>query len=162
MRGRAAMGKWQVASGESQGTTRHSRLATCQSGAGLIEVLVTIVLIAFGLLSYAGMLAKSMQHNQSAYARSQATLLAYDIVERMRANRPAALAGSYNVAIGGTPSGGNVSGSDLAGWKANITQSLQAGDGSVAVDLQGNVTITLQWDDNRDGNLTVFTTQSHL
>lgn len=55
-----------------------------QSGFTLIEVMVAMVILAVGLLGMASLMARSQQSNESAYSRSQATLLAYDIVERMR------------------------------------------------------------------------------
>lgn len=133
-----------------------------QSGATMIEVLVSLLVVALGLLGYAGLLLKSQQSNLSAYSRSQATMLAYDIAERMRANRVAALGGGYNIAVGSALGGGGMAGTDLADWKANMAQSLTGGDGSVSVDLQGNVTIVVQWSDKRDGTLTSFTTQTSL
>jgi type IV pilus assembly protein PilV len=127
----------------------------------MIEVLVSLVVVALGLLGYAGLLLKAQQSNQSAYARSQATMLAYDITERMRANRSAALAGSYNVAIGSS-TGTGMAGTDLADWKSALAEALADGDGSVSVDLTGNVTIVVRWQDRRDGTSTSFTSQTSL
>ena len=128
----------------------------------MVEVLVTLVVVSLGLLGFAALLAKSMQYNQSAYNHTQATMLAYDIVECMRANRPAAMNGDYNIALGSIPAGTGVSGSDLADWKANIGRALSGGDGSVSVDLSGNVTLVLSWSDKRDGSTVSFTTQTNL
>ena len=55
-------------------------------GFTLIEVLVAMLVLAVGLLGLAGLQATSLRNNQSAYNRSQATQLAYDIADRMRAN----------------------------------------------------------------------------
>jgi len=68
-----------------------------QIGATLIEVLVAIVVLSIGLLGLAGLQATSIQANQGAYYRSQASILAADITDRMRANRKAAQAGAYNL-----------------------------------------------------------------
>lgn len=56
-------------------------------GFTLIEVMVALVVLAVGLLGMASLMVRSQQSNESAYARSQATLLAYDIIERMRTNK---------------------------------------------------------------------------
>ena len=56
------------------------------NGFTLIEVLVALVILAVGLLGMASLTATSMQSSQSAYYRSQASLLASDILERMRGN----------------------------------------------------------------------------
>ena len=52
----------------------------------LIEVMIAMIILAVGLLGMASLTVRSQQSNESAYARSQASLLAYDIIERMRTN----------------------------------------------------------------------------
>ncbi|WP_163835133.1 type IV pilus modification protein PilV [Spartinivicinus ruber] len=59
---------------------------TNQQGIGLIEVLITILIIAIGLLGLAGMQAQSIKSTYQASQRSQAIWLAQELVERMRAN----------------------------------------------------------------------------
>jgi type IV pilus assembly protein PilV len=79
--------------------------------------------------------------------RSQASVLAYAIADRMRANRTVALAGGYTVAFGATPTGATITALDLEDWKLTITNTLPAGDG--AIDLVGanEVRIRLRWTD---------------
>ena len=67
-----------------------------QSGFTLIEVLVTIVVISFGLLGLAGLQAVSLRNNQIAYYRGIATQQAYDMADRIRANLVGVRAGNYN------------------------------------------------------------------
>jgi type IV pilus assembly protein PilV len=137
-----------------------------QRGFTMLEVLVSMIVIALGLLGYAGLQAASLKNGNTAYLRSQATMMSHDIVERMRVNRAAALAGTYNVAIGSTTGGGDVAAADLSEWKRNLRQSLPAGDGAVTVSgaggAQGNVQITIQWDDDGDGVPTSFVMQTRL
>lgn len=66
------------------------------SGFSLIEVLIAIFVLALGLLGSASLQMRSLQQNQSAYFRSQATILAYDMADRMRANATGLQAGDYN------------------------------------------------------------------
>jgi type IV pilus assembly protein PilV len=73
---------------------RHS-FATNQRGTTLIEVLVAIVVLSVGLLGMALLQVTSVQSNYSAYYRSQVTILASDLADRMRANRTAALGSAY-------------------------------------------------------------------
>ncbi|MFZ3288159.1 MAG: type IV pilus modification protein PilV, partial [Telluria sp.] len=61
-----------------------------QQGFSLIEVLITMLIVSIGLLGIAGIIVTNLKHNQSSYARTQASLLVSDIVDRMRANRAAA------------------------------------------------------------------------
>ena len=58
-----------------------------QQGAGLIEVLVTVLILGTSLLALAALQSRSLQYNHSAYLRSQANILAYDILDRVRINR---------------------------------------------------------------------------
>lgn len=74
-----------------------------QCGFTLIEILVSLVVLAIGLLGLAGLQAAGMRNNNSAYHRSQATILAYEIIDRMRVNRTEALTGSYDVALATGP-----------------------------------------------------------
>ncbi|MFK5893788.1 MAG: type IV pilus modification protein PilV [Pseudomonadota bacterium] len=69
------------------------------SGFTLIEVLVTVVILAIGLLGVANMQILGLTYNQNAYYRSQATQLADGIVEKMRMNPDGVAAGNYS---GGT------------------------------------------------------------
>ncbi len=56
-------------------------------GFTLVEVMVAVVILAIGLLGMATLMMNSLQSSESAYSRSQATMLAYDIIDRMRANK---------------------------------------------------------------------------
>ncbi|HYE34440.1 type IV pilus modification protein PilV [Methylocaldum sp.] len=133
-----------------------------QQGFTMIEVLITMLVIGMGLLGQAKLLTTTLSHNNSAYMRSVATVLAYDVLECMRGNRAAAINGSYNIALGSSPSGGSVVGDDLVYWKTQLSTALPAGDGSIAVNLGGTVTIVIRWEDNHDGTTTSLLTQTTL
>ncbi|QBQ56270.1 type IV pilus modification protein PilV [Nitrosococcus wardiae] len=140
------------------------RLQPHAKGYSLLEVLISVVILSIGLLGLAGLQATGLRNNHSAYLRSQATLLAYDIFDRMRANRTAALNGSYNLAIDATPAtppkdctavncvATELAAYDLNDWIQNLTTALPAGDGQVsqpAAATPSVVTVTVQWDDTR-------------
>jgi len=55
-------------------------------GVTLIEVLVAIVITSIGILGFASLQFLGLNSNQSAYSRTQATFIASDLSERMRAN----------------------------------------------------------------------------
>lgn len=65
------------------------------SGFSMIEVLVTAVIVSFGLLGIAGFQAKASVGETESYQRAQALGLLSDITERIRANP--AQASSYVV-----------------------------------------------------------------
>lgn len=97
-------------------------------GVALLEVMISVLILAIGLLGLAQLQATSLKHNQSAYLRSQASVLASDILDSMRANRTAAQAGNYNFAISDTPPAtpSTIAELDLADWLSNISTYLPA------------------------------------
>ena len=128
------------------------------NGFTLLEVLVTLLIMSFALLGIAGILANSIKNDQSAYSRSQAVLLAADIIDRMRANRTTAEIGPttpYDLPLATTcaksPASVNaIAQTDLTEWCAALTAALPSGTGSVTRDAtSGKVTIVVQWDDSR-------------
>lgn len=56
-------------------------------GFTLIEVMVTLVILLFGLLGLAGLIVKGQRAAYEAYQRQQALTVANDIAERLRANQ---------------------------------------------------------------------------
>ncbi len=73
-------------------------------GFTILEVLVSITLIAIALLGSAALQAYSTKVTQGGQFRSQAVVLGMDIVERIEANNPGAVTGSY---IGTLPASSN-------------------------------------------------------
>jgi len=144
---------------------RRQRLRS-QGGFSMIEVLVTVLILAIGLLGLAGLQSTSLRSNHSAMLRSQATVLAYDIVDRLRANRDAALNGGYDIALGNAGSGSSMVAGDLIAWKGNLDAMLPEGDGAIVRVRNGNrttFTITVQWDDSRgEEDPKVFTLRTDL
>jgi type IV pilus assembly protein PilV len=126
-------------------------------GFTLLEILVALLIVSIGLLGIAGIIAIGLKNNQSAGFRSQATWLANDIVDRMRANRvtaekPAGAKTSCYV-IGleeAPPVDGDVCATDVRQWRTALAAALPAGTGSVALDAATRkVTVVVQWDDSR-------------
>ncbi len=67
-------------------------------GFTMIEVLVTLVIMMFGLLGIAGLILKGHKASSEAYQRNQAYLIAADMAERIKTNRLAAPIGQLNAA----------------------------------------------------------------
>jgi len=74
----------------------------CEAGIGLIEVLITLFILAIGLLGIAGTQFMSKRASYESVQRTTATFLANDIIERMRANSNVL----FNYVNGDTPWGG--------------------------------------------------------
>jgi type IV pilus assembly protein PilV len=119
----------------------------------LIEVLVTLVLISVGLLGVAALQLTSLKSNQESYVRSQAGMLAGDILDRMRSNQTGFNAGNYdmaNNALGFDQAGqaGTAAATDIAVWQAAINGLLPGSDSDAAGRIVRNgriVTITIRW-----------------
>lgn len=137
-----------------------------QRGFSLLEVLVTVVILSIGMLGVAAVLVTVHKANASSYLRQQAVQQAYDILDRMRANRSVALQGGYDVALNtvpGTPAVNCTSGScspaqlasyDKWQWRTDITNIMPSGAGSVvtasfgtAPNVSTQVTVVVQWSD---------------
>jgi len=63
-----------------------------QKGATLVEAMIAIFILGFGLLGLAGLQVRSISMNQSSYYRSIAADLATDLSERIKALRSPSLA----------------------------------------------------------------------
>ncbi|MCB1776271.1 MAG: type IV pilus modification protein PilV [Candidatus Competibacteraceae bacterium] len=107
-----------------------------QTGFTLIEILVTVVVTAIGLLGLAGLQTIALRFNSTSYQRSQATVLAYDITERMRASKPAG-------GVVDCPQG------EVSNWQTLVAATLPSGTGNVAGPFGNACVITIQWDDSR-------------
>lgn len=155
------------------------------AGFTMIEVLVAIVVLAVGLLGLAGLQATSLKNSTSSYARTQAQLLAYDMLDRMRSNLQGVANGAYNDLLSTTPTDPNCISSgcsvaqiaqyDAYEWSSLLQQTLPAGTGLVEGNGPGSIfTITVMWDDEHTGatgtdcsgdsaaDLTCFTLSSTL
>ena len=123
------------------------------SGFSLLEVLVALVVLSIGLLGLAALQITGLKNNQSAYYRTSATVMAYDMADRMRLNRTVAQSGGYNLAIAdNAPGGTSLADTDRIDWLNNIAAALPVGDGAIGLTTVGTkqiVSITIQWDDSR-------------
>ncbi len=68
------------------------------TGFTLIEVLVALLVLGIGLLGLAMLQTTGLRFNTNSYSRTQGTYLAYDVIEKMRANVAAFNSGNYDIA----------------------------------------------------------------
>ncbi len=137
-----------------------------QTGFTLIEVLVSLLILAFGLLGIGGMLGFTLKSNSSSYLKQLSVQSASTIIDRMRANKSEAAAGSYslsNLTTGTAPSApttncinttcspAQLATFDYWDWQINdVSRQLPSGRASITTSLSGSdtlVTVTVQWDD---------------
>lgn len=121
-------------------------------GAGLIEVLIAVLVMAVGLLGIAAMQATALRNSQSALERSQAVVQSYSIIDAMRANRDIALANGYVMGMTCTPpTAGTLATTDQNSWIASLQESLGV-KACGRITRNGDIfSITVQWDDSRGG-----------
>ena len=139
-----------------------------QGGFTLLEVLIALLVLSIGLLGIGKLMMLSARANDSAYMRSQATALAYTMLDAMRANRQAAIVQGYDTAMGVVPglpgcgttvanpcNSGQQAQNDLNLWGNSLAAQLPLGQGSIATVTALNgfgantvtATITVQWSD---------------
>ena len=134
----------------TQQKNSHARLIR---GFTLLEVMVALLVLSIGLLGLIALQTTGLRETQMSYSRTQATLLGYDITDRMRANVAGVDGDEYIIGTGAAPGGATVSATDLVEWKAAINQLLPGGTGEITQDAGPPVThtITIRWDEQRQG-----------
>lgn len=126
-------------------------------GFTLLEILIALVILSIGLLGVAALQGVGLRSSHGSYLTSQASLLAYDIADRIRAN-PAmiALGGSVTTLDGDCDidvSGLSLSEADRAEWSCSVQTLLPQGSGTVSrapsatIAGASTVTIDLSWQD---------------
>lgn len=141
----------------------------------MIEVLISLVIVSTVMLAVALYSMTGLSENQSAYFRSQANLMAYDIADRIRGNVAHALANdanySFNTSVDAAPAApncitnaagcteDNLAAQDLREWAENFVDvagigndggayeaKLPDGVGTVVVNAASNaVDVTITW-----------------
>ena len=134
------------------------------AGFSLIEVMVAVLVLGVGLLGFALLQTMSVRFTQSANQRTQATNLAYDMLDQMRVNRLAAgqYVGTYNAATNGAGCvpGTNVSAAVFESvWECRMGKALGADAAATVAFANGVATVAITWGDERwndaDGDGTV-------
>jgi type IV pilus assembly protein PilV len=125
-----------------------------RSGFSLIEVLVSILVLSFGMLGVASLLAASLSGSHGSTLRTQAIVLADDLADRMRANRTTAISPGPNNYEGTAPADNRcravhyghrhaapvactpqqLAADDLFDWLAQVAAVLPAGTAVVCID----------------------------
>ena len=150
-----------------------------QSGIGLLEVLIAVILLSVGFLAAARMQVQGMRFSQEAYTLSQAKFMILDMTERMRVNREALKGTAYRSMS--TQSGtsnpacianetpctpDDIAAADLHAWSLNLHAPDGASDftpllpsstsipatGSITYDAaEGAYDVGVQWSETIDG-----------
>lgn len=142
-------------------------------GFSLIEVLIAILVLAIGLLGFALTQTMSLRFAVGANQRTQATNLAYDIIDQMRANRLVAAqyqSASFDAgAVSATcerPAAGNATiAQNIARWQCQAVRALGPDTAAQVTVNNGVVRVRISWGEERwavNPQATSFETTSRL
>ncbi|WP_020581532.1 type IV pilus modification protein PilV [Endozoicomonas elysicola] len=126
-------------------------------GFTLIEVLVAMLILSISLLGMAGLQIMSLQSSGSSLARSQATMMAYDLAERMRrnpdqtgfyiTNLDQVITSPDCLSTGCSPE--ELAREDIIQWQT----SLQDINGEAALaSINNEITLEISWSESHYGN----------
>ncbi len=163
-----------------------ARLRT-QGGFSMVELLVAVLVMGVGVLGVTGLQLVSLQNNRDALLRSEALQLGYNILDNIRVNPGAGVAGAAYAGVDFTDdpvaptdcfanncSAAQMTAFDIAVWQCslgtfnedvvcqNLRQNvilpaatavggaaaqpgLPDGEGSIAIDGAGVITVTVRW-----------------
>lgn len=142
----------------------HGRGPRCgQRGLAMLEVLISMLLIALWLASSAGLQAAMIRLQKGADLRSRSVSLATDLGERMQANPVAARAGLYALATLPAPAAAvdcsaqactpeQLAAWDLSQWSGQLNTALVIEAVSVILNTSGGLTaytIRISWREPR-------------
>jgi type IV pilus assembly protein PilV len=114
-----------------------------QGGYALLEALVAVAVAAVGFVGAARLQTYGLAVNNSTQARQKATLLGYQMADRIRANQAGVAAHGYDRAAAGDPAclagatgctPAQLVGADVAQWQSEIAAQLPGGVGVVCLD----------------------------
>ena len=143
---------------------KQSNLLVQQQGVALLEVLISIIIIAIGLLGIAALQSTTMRQGHHSELTYQALLQIYDMADRMRANPIGLTNGLYNNVTGIPNSPPVCSGpvnctpaqmatADIAAWNNANAILLPTGTGTVTGAGSGTLfTVTINWVETEVGN----------
>lgn len=128
----------------------HRAVSTrAQRGVSLIEILITLLVLAVGLLGLAALQGFSLQAGQISYYRTQATNVGYEVVDFARANRSRITQGVLQSVAEGLSA-----------------RHLPAGDATVTYDAaNGDISVLVSWLDDRTAEtqeMADFTLESRI
>jgi type IV pilus assembly protein PilV len=126
-----------------------------QQGMMLLEALIAILIFSFGILGLVGLQANAINLSTDARYRTDAALLANQLIGRLSVASPAAVSGFAHRPGGSTacaPSGANSSDAAVTAWLTEVERTLPGATSAtqqVIVDTSNNVVVvTICWQPN--------------
>lgn len=142
-----------------------------QSGAGLIEVLIAIIITAFALIGLAGLQMTALRYQKVAQQRALATAYSGNLAERVRANIGGALDGYYQPALQKYPAAtdhapeapvcgisaacthAEIAAIDIHEWRAALGRAMAGGWGEISGSVKNGFVVRVYFREpgNQDG-----------
>jgi type IV pilus assembly protein PilV len=131
-----------------------------ERGLSMIEVLVALTIVAFGMLGLLGLQARALSVQKDAFNRRQAAELVAQLAERMRANHLAFLAGryalSFDASAGAPPAApacaapctsAQVAARDLDEWRIELRRRIPGAAAYLQWDAadRSGIAVTVAW-----------------
>ncbi|MGY0503796.1 type IV pilus modification protein PilV [Luteimonas sp. e5] len=136
--------------------TRFGSLSRQQGGFTLLEVMIAVLVLAFGLLGFALVQTMTVRFAQSANHRTQAINLAADMLDQMRSNVPDAAAYTAASFAAGTAAtscglttGAVTIANNITRWQCQVRQALGEDANARVTFEDGVATVTVAWNDQR-------------
>lgn len=126
----------------------------------MIELLIAVLVLAFGLLGFALLQTMNLRYAQSANQRTQATNLVYDLLDLVRANRvlvndytqltPASFAAAPSTNCPMVFNAVSVPADNMARWRCQVKSALgDDAQASFVVPTPGQIDVRIRWGDER-------------
>ena len=109
-----------------------------QTGTVLLDALIAIVIFSIGILGMVKLQGQAVSAAGQAKYRTDAALLADQIIARMWGSNPAQLAANFKSTGGATPA-------LYTQWNSAVAQALPNGAGTIDVDTSNFVVVTVSW-----------------
>jgi type IV pilus assembly protein PilV len=121
-----------------------------QTGFGLVEVLVALLIVSVGLLGIVSLQVTALKNVGSSMERSQAVMQTYSYLDVLRANRAQAVISELDMTMTCDPENLATTEVEQRKWLTQLQDTLGQ-HACAAVDCLGGgrCTITVEWDDAR-------------
>jgi len=136
------------------------KLSRKQAGVSLMEVLISLFVLAIGVLGVLALQVQSTRFNTQSYSLSQAVILANSMAEKIRANKVIAddyVLGDIDASTAPNTScdasscaNADIIESDIENWSYELQKSLPNGRGAIT-GAAPEITITIQFDSSTEG-----------
>ncbi|WP_324768575.1 type IV pilus modification protein PilV [Pokkaliibacter plantistimulans] len=134
-----------------------------QGGVGMIEVLITLLVLAAGMFGAAALHLSTLRESQLVNQRLHASALADDIAGRLQMDRANVSSYLFDSSQSGCSSGCSTVQTAQNTWRSTVTEQLPSGRILLSKDTNGLYLIQVLWDEERNGATTAdcdFTTSN--